>query len=119
MYDLLSPHASQHRPLPILASARQGAAAGLSVDGRDESAEDGSGEASTYDVAGKRRFSTSSFSRREGCSESHLVGLSAHAVDSAEQVMELLRQGNRNRRVRSTEVRAWTSLVYRLANVSE
>lgn len=100
VYDLLSPHTSQHRPLPVLASARQGKAAEFNFDRREENAEGNSDASAT--VAGKNRFS--SFSRRESLSGSRVIGLSAHAVDNPGQVMELLRQGARNRRVRSTEV---------------
>lgn len=91
VYDLLSPSASHHRPLPVVASARQGAATGFSVGRREQNAADNS-EGGTTTVAEK------------SSSGARLVGVSAHAVDDAEQVMELLRQGARNRRVRSTEV---------------
>ena len=103
VYDLLSPGVSKHRPLPILASARQGKTAGRCVEGCCEDNAEGNSDASAV-VVGKRRSSSSSSSCREGDGGSRLVGLSAHTVESAEEVMELLRQGARNRRVRATEV---------------
>ncbi len=98
MYDLLSPHASQQRPLPLLTSARLATtAAGSNVVGYERDVE--------MHATASREDSPPSCSQREGWGVSRVKGLSVHAVDSATQVMELLRQGGRNRRVRSTEVR--------------
>lgn len=98
VYDLLSPpHESQKRPLKVLASATPA----TTTDSTEEDTE-GNSDTITTIAAGKKRLS--SLASRDNGSGSCVVGLSAHKVDNPEQVMELLRQGARNRRVRSTEV---------------
>lgn len=100
MYDLLSPQASQQqRPLPVLTSARLA----TTVTGQNAVGYERDVEAH---ATASREDSPPSFSQREGWGVSRVKGLSVHAVHNAKQVMELLRQGGRNRRVRSTEVGA-------------
>lgn len=115
VYDLLSPEdANEQRPLRVHATAASPATAtkpflrapigGSDSGGVNDTEKKSNANSST--TAGIRQSCGSSSLRRE-CSVngSRVVGLSVHPVGNVEQVMELLRQGDRNRRVRSTEVR--------------
>lgn len=94
MYDLLSGDES-HQPLPVLDAAKPVAPEVVSLPHSGPSAGGGAKLGENNDIAGLAPFSHG---------ESRVVGLSVHRVDQPEAVMQLLRQGDRNRRVSSTIV---------------
>ena len=97
MYDLLSREESQ-QPLLVLDAAKPVALEAVSLPHSGSSAGGGGGGVKpedNNDTAGLAPFSHG---------ESRVVGLSVHRVDRPEAVMQLLRQGDRNRRVSSTIV---------------
>lgn len=93
VYDLLSDEPNQ-RPLPILDTAT------LATSQKEGNQGGGVEGGQTEGERAEKEAGLSSALRR-----SSIAGLSVRTVESAEQVMSLLRQGRRNRRVRSTEVR--------------
>ncbi|CAM9456476.1 unnamed protein product, partial [Ectocarpus fasciculatus] len=116
VYDLLSPEDSdEQRPLRVHATAAGPATATKTFLRAPVGESDGGGgvndksNANSATTAGRRRYGSSSLRRECSASGSRVVGLSVHPVGNAEQVMELLRRGDRNRRVRSTEMNTHSS----------
>lgn len=93
VYDLLSRDESQ-QPLPVLDAAKPIATETSTLPHSEPSA-GGLNLEDDNDTSGLTPFSHG---------ESRVVGLSVHRVDRPEAVMQLLRRGDRNRRVSSTIV---------------
>ncbi|CAN0156592.1 unnamed protein product [Ectocarpus sp. 6 AP-2014] len=118
VYDLLSPEDSnEQRPLRVHATAARPATATKprlrahvgEIDSGGVHDAEGKSNAKSTAAAGIRSYGSSSLPRECSASGSRVVGLSVHPVKNVEQVMELLRQGDRNRRVRSTEMNTRSS----------
>ncbi|CAM9532358.1 unnamed protein product, partial [Ectocarpus sp. 12 AP-2014] len=118
VYDLLSPEGSnEQRPLRVhVAAARPATATKPCLrahvgdsDSRGVNDTERKSNANSTTAAGTRSYGSSSLPLKCSASGSRVVGLSVHPVKNAEQVMGLLRQGDRNRRVRSTEMNTHSS----------
>ncbi|CAM9309226.1 unnamed protein product, partial [Ectocarpus sp. 8 AP-2014] len=118
VYDLLSPEDSnEQRPLRVHVTAARPATATKPClraqvgdsDCRGVNDTERKSNANSTTATGTRSYGSSSLPRECCASGSRVVGLSVHPVKNAEQVMELLRQGDRNRRVRSTEMNTYSS----------
>lgn len=98
VYDLLSREDS-NQPLPVLDAAKGPVATDALTIPHSEPSAGGGGvkleENNNNDSSGLAPFSHG---------ESRVVGLSVHRVDRPEAVLQLLRRGDRNRRVSSTIV---------------
>ncbi|CAB1118472.1 unnamed protein product [Ectocarpus sp. CCAP 1310/34] len=118
VYDLLSTEDSnEQRPLRVHVTAGRPATATkpchrahvADSDSRGVNNTERKSNANSTTAAGTGSYGSSSLPRECSASGSRVVGLSVHPVNNAEQVMELLRQGDRNRRVRSTEMNSHSS----------
>lgn len=117
VYDLLPrDNSTSRRALPTMDSAKRPDTYLINRAAATASESESGGtmrvDTEQTDVVGSERTGEVSMRRRKGGRiSSHggdvsVIGLSLHTVDTAEQTMELLRRGRRNRRVRSTQVSA-------------